>query len=177
MSSTKPQYRILAEKYPGTVVLQRQGNFYIAFDASAIALFDIFNCKLNQTKKGTYKCGFPLDLLPQRLKKIQDAGLGYVVYDKDKVIDKCIVDDKSVFDRITTDFVYLPRNNVSTVPHVTSECVSNTVIQETERDYQKYVLLDSVYERFKKFCASKSGFDPEVCFNWIVDDGLSKWGF
>lgn len=173
MSSTKPQYRILAEKYPGTVVLQRQGNFYIAFDKSAIALFDIFNCKMNQTKKGTYKCGFPLDLLSQRLKKIQDAGLGYVVYDKDKVIDKYIVDDKSVFDRVTTDFVYLPRNSVSTVHHA----VSNTAIRGTERDYQKYVILDSVYERFKQFCASKSGFDPEVCFNWIVDDGLSKWGF
>lgn len=177
MSSTKPQFKILAEEYPGTVILQRQGKFYNAFDKSAIVLFDILNCKLNQTKKCTYKCGFPADFLPQKLKKIKDAGVGYVVCEKDKVIDKYIVDDRSAFDRITTDFVYLPRNSTEKILHDTSERTSRLVVKEIERDYQKYVLLDSVYERFKQFCASKSGFDPEVCFNWIVDDGLSKWGF
>ena len=91
--------------------------------------------------------------------------------------DKYIVDDRSAFDRITTDFVYLPRNSTEKILHDTSERTSSLVVKEIERDYQKYVLLDSVYERFKQFCASKSGFDPEVCFNWIVDDGLSKWGF
>lgn len=179
MPSTKPQYEIFAEEYPGTVILQRQGKFYTAFGKSAIAVSDILHYKLSKTSKGTYKCGIPETVLLQRLERIKAVGVGYVVYENDKITNKHIVADKSVYDHITTDFVYLPRNNVEKKPQAMNECVSDNVIEAktSERNYQKYVLLDSVYERFKQFCISKPGFDPNVCFNWIVDEGLNKCGF
>lgn len=177
MSSTKPQYEILEEQYPGTIVLQLRGNFYNAFSKSAIAVSDILHYKLRQTEKGTYKCGIPANVLSQRLEMIKAAGVGYVVYEKGTVADKYIVSDKTLFEHITTDFVYLPRNDTEKAAHNKCEYKKNLIEQEPERDYQKFVLHDNIYERFKKFCASKAEFDPEVCFNWIVDEGLQKWGF
>lgn len=174
----KSQYEILENKQPGTIILQLQGCFYCAYDKSAIALADILNYKLTTTDKGTYKCGIPANVLSSRLEKIKEAGVGYIAYANGKEIAKYLAEDSSEFEHLTKDFVNLPRDNIKEGKTYGSKiCENLTMEKETRKEYQEYVMHDEIYDRFQNFCNDKAGFSPEVCYNWLLDEGLKKWGY
>lgn len=165
----KANYKVFEEKYPGTIILQLRGNFYNAFDKSAMALADCFGYKLNRMDTGVYKCGFPASVLNERLDFIKNSNLGYVVFENGQEVEVFLQEDKSEFEKITKDF----DNDQSPIKKMTS-LNGNKLKSNSETIIKPF---ESINKRLAKVYADKPDFGKEACFNWILDEGLKSLGY
>ena len=65
----------------------KYGSFYISFDEDATILNSIFNYKLVKLKNNI-KAGFPIKLLDDNIKVIDDKKINYLIVDNKVIVDK-----------------------------------------------------------------------------------------
>ena len=80
-------FRILKLEYRDYLILFKCGSFYISFDEDATILNNIFNYKTVEMKNNI-KVGFPLKLIDDNLKVIEDRGIYYIIVEDKQIISK-----------------------------------------------------------------------------------------
>ena len=186
--SSKPRYMLLAEKYPDTVIIQLIGGFYNTYGKSAIALSEVTGYKLKQTSKKTYKCGFDFNSLNKVLEILDAEKIGYVVSESGKETYKKILDDNETFRRITTDYVFLPRQENATDKHgKTCSCSDGGGKNDCEEKQRltgnnpsvnfQCKILKTINDRLNRFCMEHEGVSRETCVNWILNEALLKYNY
>ncbi len=190
--SQRPQYEKLASSHPEAIVLQHQGNFYNAFDASAIAVSTVLGYKLRKTGKGTYTCGIPETVLDERLATLKAAGLGYVVFDKGNIVKGEKPSNESAYAQLTEDFIDLPRKEEKVDKVSLADKYSDFMFESRAKEQpelpsnpsdnqigkkQHCSVAPDICARLDQFCQDKKSFDREICLNWVIDEGLRKLGY
>ncbi len=81
----KNQFEILEEKYPSTCIMQLRGNFYNAFNDSAVVLSALREYKLKTAPSG-FKCGFPETVLTSVKEEFDKNHINYKVFNNGAVV-------------------------------------------------------------------------------------------
>lgn len=90
----KNQFEILEEKYPATCIVQLRGNFYNAFNDSAVVLSALREYKLKPATSG-YKCGFPETVLSSVMEDFEKNHINFMAFNNgDVVIEKSFEDNR-----------------------------------------------------------------------------------
>lgn len=169
--STKPKYVQLAEKYPNTIVLQLRGKFFNAFGDSARVLSSVLKYELRVTTTGTCKAGFPIEVSDKKFEEMEKFGVSFIAVCADQVVKKYDAGSANRFESIFETI-----KDKEPIP-AKSDSGKKPEGEATEQKSSGYTLYNDILERVKKFCADKPGFSKDVCFNWILDEGLKKWGY
>ncbi len=75
---------LLRENSRGKIVFINAGAFYIAIEEDAVLLNSKLKLKCTCFQKHTCKVGVPISCLDKYLRKIEELGYGYIVYNIDK---------------------------------------------------------------------------------------------
>lgn len=76
--------KILREENKGKIVFINAGMFYIAVEEDAILLNSKLKLKCSCFKEDTCKVGVPINVIEKHLRKIEELGYSYIVYNFDK---------------------------------------------------------------------------------------------
>ena len=92
--SFKPMMELLQTKNKGKIVIENNGNFYIAVGKDAVALNDLLDLKVTCFSPEVCKAGFPIASLEKYVDKLQNKKYSYIVYyfDKDKAELEVLLD-------------------------------------------------------------------------------------
>lgn len=78
------KFEILEKKYPNTLIMQLQGNFYRAYNNSAYVLSGLMNYKLTPTASG-HRCGYPTTAFEKIVEECEINEINYVILSNDEV--------------------------------------------------------------------------------------------
>ena len=80
-------FRQLKLEYKNYLLLFKSGSFYISFDEDATIINNLFNYKLVKLKNNI-KSGFPVSMLEDNLKVIDENKINYIIIKNKRIIDK-----------------------------------------------------------------------------------------
>lgn len=127
-----------------SLVLVHIGAFFEAVDLDAYIIHELFNLKISKYSNGIYKVGIPLNSIKKYVRKLNDIGIPFCIYDK--------------FEN-SKDIIYM--NNILENFYLNNE---EGRIMEGKYDYIK--IYDSNIE--EKFGEDLNIFDEYVYKNVII---------
>ena len=130
-------FRQLKIEYKEYLILFKCGSFYIAFDEDATILNNIFNYNIIELKNNI-KVGFPLKLIDNNLRILEENKIYYLVVNDKMIVDKYNKGKNKYYKYISSVFDIVSLNNRLNLINkkirlINEEDIRNKILLEIEK--------------------------------------------
>ncbi len=135
-------FRQLKLEYKNYLLLFKSGSFYISFDEDATIINNLFNYKLVKLKNNI-KSGFPVSMLEDNLKVIDENKINYIIIENKRIIDKKTYKPNRFYQHISSVYDIINFSNrvddiFKKVSSIEDKELKDKILDEIECILEKY---------------------------------------